>query len=285
MKDQLFLKSMSEPLPTDKIKEFGMEMAKSQLPVLKKEIEHFQLNITRNDNNRKRFEKDIKINRACMKKTKVDYEKKITKAKENLSTFSPERLLGRLLSLPIHNVLRENGRIGIITKTLKLDSIDSYSTNKYLEKGDLRRAKENQGREIGSFFIDLQFISDMTRIRIYNLDYISDNYNHPFIDEGELCSGNMGNKLDKACRDKNVINILDIIIELLVTPFGHNGFISWERWFKYLKKRPKEEIAQILKFKGESIEYSDDEESSFSRLSFPSLPPSAWRAITRRTDD
>jgi len=244
LRDKLFLKKIRKPISKTKIRLLAKELSTTPKQALVTQVLKAEVSVKAVDADKERFKQQVKDSKLAYKKRKANEIKKLSRIKKELSSFSPDKSLKRFMSLPIQSIIKKDGKTGIITEPLSIDLVEMYDTSHFSEY-HIKNANMVEGKKIGSFFIG---INERYFARVSSLEFATD---HPFIStSGSLCCGNMGRRMDAARARKSIIDISEIVIELLVTPFAEGGYRSWHSWFEQIKKRTDEQVCRILKFEG-----------------------------------
>lgn len=126
----------------------------------------------------------------------------------------------------------------IFTKPLKTEKPDDEELKRYngLEK---IRVKGLGNKDIGRFIIIIN-LSDMSRnqgLKAFNLDLVADeDYDHACIHSGRVCLGSRADTYDRLAKNYQIFDMVDLVLDLLVSTTVSGPYIDWPQWFKRATK-------------------------------------------------
>lgn len=154
--------------------------------------------------------------------------------------------LARIKKLPIVklDIISPGGfpELLLITDMLKIEKKRGY--------------KDLASKEIGQFAIRLNFSEEKhgKGIRVVNLTRRTDEiYDHPCIknnlsdltDHG-ICFGNITKRVTLAWKERRFFDVLDLLLDLIVSPSVASPFIDWQPFFDRGEKPPARAIKKLL---------------------------------------
>ena len=197
-----------------------------------------EINKLEGESVRMALEKDEKI----VEMNKMEKEKLGDKRKKQIEGWTK-----KLKTLPIEKIVAKNNKLLITTKELKVNGLGGMP--KHLEP-DVWKKIKNQ--EIGKFIIFIDFTDPnpatlLNRVDIRNLSYLaSDDYSHPFIDKGAICFGEASQIFIEIINTSNYFDIIEFLLDFLVSPLDDEAFIDWESWLSEKEERTPTDVKKIM---------------------------------------
>lgn len=248
-------KNVFKPLEVQKK---AVETAEKVVVSIIDEVEAYKKAIKDSENRIKDYKERKKQTEGKIEKAKEQIIKEKEKLKDlekngdKIRKETLKKLSEKISRLAIDELMIGENELVFITKPLKIEEF--AGDEKQFSETQVKKYKLLGGIPIGRFICYLNLASEQPQLRARSLDFEAGDYSHAFIQAQQVCFGISVRILKKWWDKRDYANIIELVLELLISPIDDDGFTRWHTFLENRRKLNQATQKKIISYYKKALE-------------------------------